>query len=107
VSNPLVTSEVDAPKDPWAGVWIVEDIELLCRGVQDGSRTLPDGSIVLFPTGFHSEEDLPRTLAYKKFHHDELAAGKPFPKTEQEFDAFEDRAYVHEEQWWNSQPIRP
>jgi uncharacterized protein YukE len=70
-------------------------------------RTLPDGSIVLFPTGFRSEEDLARTLAHERFHHDELAAGKPFPETEAEFDAFEDRAYAHEDQWWNNQPIRP
>lgn len=70
-------------------------------------RTLPDGSIVLFPTGFRSEEDLAKTLAHERFHHDELAAGKAFPKTEKEFDAFEDRAYAHEEQWWNNQSIRP
>ncbi|WIM94506.1 hypothetical protein ACTOB_006531 [Actinoplanes oblitus] len=70
-------------------------------------RTLPDGSIVLFPTGFRSEEDLAKTLAHERFHHDELAAGKPFPKNAEEFDAFEDRAYAHEEQWWNNQPIRP
>ncbi|GIF04605.1 WXG100 family type VII secretion target [Actinoplanes siamensis] len=70
-------------------------------------RTLPDGSIVLFPTGFRSEEDLAKTLAHERFHHDELAAGKPFPKNEEEFDAFEDRAYAYEEQWWNNQPIRP
>lgn len=70
-------------------------------------RTLLDGSIVLFPTGFRSEEDLARTLIHERFHHDELASGKPFPKTAGEFDAFEDRAYAHEEQWWNSQPIRP
>ncbi|MFI6075662.1 WXG100 family type VII secretion target [Actinoplanes sp. NPDC051343] len=70
-------------------------------------RTLPNGSIVLFPTGFRSEEDLARTLVHERFHHDELASGKPFPTTAEEFDAFEDRAYAHEEQWWNSQPIRP
>lgn len=70
-------------------------------------RTLPNGSIVLFPTGFRSEEDLARTLAHEKFHHDELASGKQFPKTEHEFDDFEDRAYAYEEQWWNNQPIRP
>ncbi|WP_153040185.1 WXG100 family type VII secretion target [Actinoplanes sp. TFC3] len=70
-------------------------------------RTLPDGSIVLFPTGFRSEEDLARTLAHERFHHDELESGKLFPKTAEEFDAFEDRAYAYEEQWWENQPIRP
>ncbi|NMO57583.1 hypothetical protein HH310_41260 [Actinoplanes sp. TBRC 11911] len=70
-------------------------------------RTLPDGSIVLFPTGFRSEEDLARTLTHERFHHDELAAGKPFPRTDAEFDAFEDRAYAYEDQWWNNQLIRP
>jgi uncharacterized protein YukE len=70
-------------------------------------RTLPDGSIVLFPTGFRSEEDLARTLAHEKFHHDELAAGRPFPRTEAEFDRFEDRAYAHEKEWWENQPVRP
>jgi hypothetical protein len=70
-------------------------------------RTLPNGSIFLFPTGFRSEEDLARTLVHERFHHDELASGKSFPTTAEEFDAFEDRAYAHEEQWWNSQPIRP
>jgi uncharacterized protein YukE len=70
-------------------------------------RTLPNGSIVLFPAGFRSEEDLARTLAHERFHHDELASGKPFPRTEEEFDEFEDRAYAYEEQWWKNQPIRP
>jgi uncharacterized protein YukE len=70
-------------------------------------RTLPDGSIVLFPTGFRSEEDLARTLVHERFHHDELASGKSFPKTVEEFDAFEDRAYAYEEQWWNNQTTRP
>lgn len=70
-------------------------------------RTRPDGSIVLFPPGFRSEEDLARTLVHERFHHDELAAGKPYPRTDEERRPFEDRAYAHEEQWWNNQPIRP
>jgi len=70
-------------------------------------RTNPDGSIVLFPAGFRSEEDLARTLAHEKFHHDEIAAGKPFPTNNVELDQWEDRAYAHEEQWWDDQPIRP
>ncbi|BCY13410.1 WXG100 family type VII secretion target [Actinoplanes sp. L3-i22] len=69
--------------------------------------TRPDGSIVLFPAGFRSEEDLAKTLAHEKFHHDELAAGKPYPSNDEEFSLFEDRAYAHEDQWWNNQPIRP
>ncbi len=70
-------------------------------------RTWPDGSIVLYPAGFRSEEDLARTLAHEKFHHDELAHGKPFPTDNAELDLWEDRAYAHEEEWWNDQPIRP
>jgi uncharacterized protein YukE len=35
--NPLVAAKADTPVDPWAGVWIAEDIEQLCRGVKDGS----------------------------------------------------------------------
>ena len=70
-------------------------------------RTLPDGAVVLFPAGFRSEEDLARTLAHEKFHHDEIAAGKPFPRDAVELDQWEDRAYAHEEEWWNNQPVRP
>jgi hypothetical protein len=69
-------------------------------------RTNPDGTIVLFPHGFQSEEDLARTLVHERFHHDELAAGRSFPR-EEEFEAWEDRAYAHEEEWWETQPIRP
>jgi hypothetical protein len=36
-SNPLVASRTAAPVDPWAGVWIAEDIELLARGVRGGN----------------------------------------------------------------------
>jgi hypothetical protein len=35
--NPLVAPRVDTPKDPWAGVWIAEDIQLIAQGVRDGS----------------------------------------------------------------------
>ena len=35
--NPLVATAAEGPVDPWAGVWIAEDIETLCRGVKDGS----------------------------------------------------------------------
>jgi uncharacterized protein YukE len=70
-------------------------------------ETFRDGSIHLYPSGFYSEEDLARTLVHEKFHHDELAAGRPFPMTRKEKDAFEDRAYAHEDEWWENQPIRP
>ncbi|MFG1673095.1 WXG100 family type VII secretion target [Micromonospora sp. NPDC049282] len=36
-TNPLVAPAVDTPADPWAGVWIAEDIELINRGITDGS----------------------------------------------------------------------
>lgn len=35
--NPLIADRVDAPKSPWAGVWIAEDIELIAQGVENGS----------------------------------------------------------------------
>lgn len=70
-------------------------------------RTSPDGSITLFVPGFRSEEDLARTLVHEKFHQEELTSGKPFPRDDEEFDAFEDRAYAHEDQWWKNQPVRP
>lgn len=35
--NPLVAAKANVPVDPLAGVWIAEDIEMLCRGVKDGS----------------------------------------------------------------------
>jgi hypothetical protein len=37
VTNPLVAQRVEGPKNPWAGVWIVEDIQLISQGVKDGS----------------------------------------------------------------------
>lgn len=36
-ANPLVAARVDAPADPWAGVWLAEDIDLIRRGVENGS----------------------------------------------------------------------
>jgi hypothetical protein len=69
--------------------------------------THPDGSIVLYSTGFSSEEDLARTLVHEKFHHDELALGLPFPQTEEDRIDWENRAEAHESEWWDNQPIRP
>jgi uncharacterized protein YukE len=75
------------------------------RGI--GGITNRDGSIVLFSPGFKSEELLARTLAHEKFHHDELAAGLPFPPSDAEARKWEVRAYAYEDEWWDSQPIRP
>jgi hypothetical protein len=36
-NNPLVVGAVDTPVDPWAGVWIAEDIESILAGVRSGS----------------------------------------------------------------------
>jgi hypothetical protein len=36
-SNPLVAGAVSAPVDPWAGVWIAEDLETVLAGVRSGS----------------------------------------------------------------------
>jgi hypothetical protein len=35
--NPLVAARIDGPSDPWAGVWIAEDIELINQGVKSGN----------------------------------------------------------------------
>jgi uncharacterized protein YukE len=68
--------------------------------------TRPDQSVMLCRDAFRSEEDLARTLEHERFHVSELRAGRPYP-TSREADAFEDRAYAHEEQWWNNHPVRP
>jgi hypothetical protein len=70
-------------------------------------NTFPDGHIVLYSPGFQSEELLARTLVHEKLHHDELAAGAPFPYAEDEREEWEDRAYAYEDEWWDRQPIRP
>ena len=70
-------------------------------------HTRPDGRIVLFVPGFRSEEDLARTLAHEKVHHDELAEGKQFPSNAVELDEWEDRAYAYEDAWWDNQSVRP
>jgi uncharacterized protein YukE len=36
-TNPLVAGAVTTPVDPWAGVWIAEDIETVLAGVRSGS----------------------------------------------------------------------
>ena len=35
--NPLVAASLEGPKDPWAGVWIAEDIQLIGQGIRNGS----------------------------------------------------------------------
>ncbi|WP_433393666.1 hypothetical protein [Micromonospora sp. KLBMP9576] len=69
--------------------------------------TRPDGSIMLCREAFRSEEDLARTLEHERFHVSELRDGQPYPTTRHEVDAFEDRAYAHEERWWTDHPARP
>jgi hypothetical protein len=69
--------------------------------------TYPNGRIVLFSPGFCSEETLARTLIHEKFHHDELAAGLPFPQTKADADLWEARADAHEDDWWDNQEVRP
>ena len=47
--NPLVAARVSQPDDPWAGVWIAEDIELIGQGVRTGSWI--DGSLGVVGAG--------------------------------------------------------
>ena len=42
-ANPLVATPADAPVNPWAGVWIAEDIQLIGEGIKNGSWI--DGSL--------------------------------------------------------------
>ncbi|WP_233583778.1 WXG100 family type VII secretion target [Micromonospora sp. CV4] len=69
--------------------------------------TKPDQSVMLCREAFRSEEDLARTLEHERFHVSELQDGSPYPTTREGIDAFEDRAYAHEERWWNDHQIRP
>ncbi|WP_435152995.1 WXG100 family type VII secretion target [Micromonospora aurantiaca (nom. illeg.)] len=69
--------------------------------------TRADQSVMLCRNAFHSEEDLARTLAHERFHVEELRAGRPYPRNRDEAIAFEDRAYAHEDQWWENHPVRP
>ncbi|WP_434740256.1 WXG100 family type VII secretion target [Micromonospora sp. SH-82] len=69
--------------------------------------TKPDQSVILCRDAFRSEEDLARTLEHERFHAAELRSGQPYPRTAREAEAFEDRAYAHEEQWWQNQTVRP
>jgi hypothetical protein len=47
--NPLVAAPADGPGDPWSGVWIAEDIELIAQGVRNGSWI--DGSLGVVGAG--------------------------------------------------------
>jgi len=69
--------------------------------------TRPDGSVTLYRTAFQSEEDLARTLEHERFHVQELRQGRPYPADDEAAVAFEDRAYAHENQWWENHPVRP
>lgn len=69
--------------------------------------TRPDRSVMLCREAFRSEEDLARTLEHERFHVLELRRGGAYPTNRHEIDAFEDRAYAHEERWWTNQSVRP
>ncbi|GAA4259770.1 hypothetical protein [Dactylosporangium darangshiense] len=83
----------------------IEFADVKCRGRQ--GNTFPNGNTRLFVPAFRSEEDLARTLVHELYHLHDIKAGKPFPRTEAELDLWEDRAYAHEQEWWDNQPIRP
>jgi uncharacterized protein YukE len=48
-SNPLVSGPIEQPTPAWAGVWLAEDIELIARGVENGSWV--DGSLGVVGAG--------------------------------------------------------
>jgi hypothetical protein len=35
--NPLVAARLEGAKDPWSGIWIAEDIELISQGIKESS----------------------------------------------------------------------
>jgi uncharacterized protein YukE len=47
--NPLVAGASAGPKDAWAGVWIVEDIQLIEQGIKNGSWV--DGTLGVVGAG--------------------------------------------------------
>ncbi|WMF04527.1 WXG100 family type VII secretion target [Micromonospora robiginosa] len=87
----------------------VSDIQITVNNRMSGlcGITRADQSVMLCRDAFRSEEDLARTLEHERFHVSELREGRPYPKTREEADAFEDRAYAREDEWWQSQPVRP
>ncbi|MEV1143935.1 WXG100 family type VII secretion target, partial [Micromonospora sp. NPDC049799] len=48
-ANPLVAPVTDTPPSAWAGIWILEDIELIAQGVHSGSWI--DGSLGVVSAG--------------------------------------------------------
>ncbi|MEU1244063.1 WXG100 family type VII secretion target [Micromonospora parva] len=87
----------------------ISDIQLTVNNRVSGvcGLTKPDESVMLCREAFRSEEDLARTLEHERFHVAELRQGHPYPASRHEIDAFEDRAYAHEEQWWTNHSVRP
>ncbi|WP_406064180.1 WXG100 family type VII secretion target [Micromonospora sp. NBC_00860] len=87
----------------------ISDVRLTVNNRVSGvcGLTKPDESVMLCREAFRSEEDLARTLEHERFHVAELRQGYPYPTTRHEIDAFEDRAYAHEEQWWTNHSVRP
>ncbi|MFY1702451.1 hypothetical protein ACN28G_12010 [Micromonospora sp. WMMA1923] len=86
----------------------ISDIQVSINNRMSGvcGVTKPDQSVTLCRDAFRSEEDLARTLEHERFHVSELRSGLPYP-TAKQAEAFEDRAYIHEQQWWENQPQRP
>ncbi|MFY1702448.1 hypothetical protein ACN28G_11995 [Micromonospora sp. WMMA1923] len=37
MTNPLIAAAAETGPAPWAGVWILEDIELIHTGIRDGN----------------------------------------------------------------------
>lgn len=35
--DPLVATKLKGAKDPWSGIWIAEDIELISQGIKESS----------------------------------------------------------------------
>ncbi|MEV7782429.1 hypothetical protein [Kitasatospora sp. NPDC088351] len=75
----------------------------LCKGTAGlGGFTRPDQTVVLARDAFLNEETLARTLFHEKIHVDDIRRGIPYPKSQEEAEPWEDRAYAQEEEWWQN-----
>ncbi|MEU6234449.1 DUF6531 domain-containing protein [Kitasatospora sp. NPDC047058] len=67
-----------------------------------GGFTKPDQTVVLARDAFLNEETLARTLFHEKIHVEDIRRGLPYPKSQEEAEPWEDRAYAQEEEWWQN-----
>jgi hypothetical protein len=84
----------------------IDDLTIRIDKVKDGLAgvTFPNQMVLLRRAAFRSEELLARTLAHERFHVEDIRGGGAFPKTLEEAEPWEDRAYAFEDDWWDNHP---